>query len=96
MTSALRGVTYANPSLAIDEDNKVVFCKKAVRRVALVSGGGAGHEPAFTSFVGDGLLRAAISGTIFASPSVKQIYNCITRMVNPNTGVLVIVMNYTG
>lgn len=49
-----------------------------------------------TSFVGDGVLRAAVSGSIFASPSVKQIYSCITRRVNPNSGVLLIIMNYTG
>jgi len=49
-----------------------------------------------TSFVGDGVLRAAVSGSIFASPSVKQVYTCITRRVNPNSGVLLIIMNYTG
>jgi dihydroxyacetone kinase len=50
----------------------------------------------FYSFVGQGILRAAVSGTIFASPSVKQIYNCISGRVGPNSGVLLIVMNYTG
>jgi dihydroxyacetone kinase len=46
--------------------------------------------------VGEGILRAAVSGTIFSSPSVKQIYNCISQRVCPNSGVLLIVMNYTG
>ncbi|RPA95228.1 dihydroxyacetone kinase [Choiromyces venosus 120613-1] len=97
---ALRSAPLTNPSLALDEENKIVYCKSSPEsqagRVAIVSGGGAGHEPSFVSFVGDGVLRAAVSGSIFASPSVKQIYSCITRRVNPNSGVLLIVMNYTG
>jgi len=97
---ALRSAPLTNPSLAVDEENKTVYCKPSpeshASRVAIISGGGAGHEPSFVSFVGDGVLRAAVSGSIFASPSVKQIYSCITRRVNPNSGVLLIIMNYTG
>ncbi|CCX12056.1 Similar to Dihydroxyacetone kinase 1; acc. no. O13902 [Pyronema omphalodes CBS 100304] len=94
---ALKSVKYANPSTSIDEPNKIVYRKDASPdNVALVSGGGAGHEPSFAGFVGDGILRAAVSGTIFASPSVKQIYNCISQRVGENSGVLLIVMNYTG
>ncbi|KAL7271832.1 dihydroxyacetone kinase Dak1 [Rhizina undulata] len=96
VATALRSVPLTNPSLGLDEDNKIIYRKSAPSSVAIVSGGGAGHEPSFVSFVGDGILRAAVSGTIFASPSVKQIHNCITRRVNPNSGVLLIVMNYTG
>ncbi|PWW79488.1 dihydroxyacetone kinase [Tuber magnatum] len=100
LNSALSSAPLTNPSLALDGENKIVYCKPSPEshagRVAIISGGGAGHEPSFVSFVGDGVLRAAVSGSIFASPSVKQIYNCITRRVNPNSGVLLIVMNYTG
>ncbi|KAG0641517.1 Dihydroxyacetone kinase [Tuber brumale] len=100
LNSALHSAPLTNPSLALDEENKIVYCKPCPEshagRVAVISGGGAGHEPSFVSFVGDGVLRAAVSGSIFASPSVKQIYSCITRRVDPNSGILLIVMNYTG
>ena len=64
-------------------------------KVSLVSGGGSGHEPAFAGFVGDGLLDAAVAGTVFASPSAQQIYHTISA-IDGRSGILVIVMNYTG
>ncbi|KAI5836867.1 Dak1 domain-containing protein [Morchella snyderi] len=97
VASALRSVPVTNPALKLDEENKIVYSKhNAADTVAVVSGGGAGHEPSFVSFVGSGILRAAVSGSIFASPSVRQIYNAIIHRVNPNSGVCMIVMNYTG
>ncbi|KAL0635520.1 dihydroxyacetone kinase Dak1 [Maublancomyces gigas] len=97
VASALRSIPATNPALALDAENKIVYTRaQEPGHVAIVSGGGAGHEPSFVSFVGAGLLRAAVSGTIFASPSVRQIYHAITRRVTPNAGVLLIVMNYTG
>jgi triose/dihydroxyacetone kinase / FAD-AMP lyase (cyclizing) len=64
--------------------------------VSLLSGGGSGHEPSFSSFVGRGLLTGAVAGTIFASPSSQQVLTALTRCVETKRGVLVIVMNYTG
>lgn len=64
-------------------------------RVALVSGGGAGHEPAHAGFVGQGLLTAAVNGEIFASPSVDAVLAAIVA-VTGDAGCLVIVKNYTG
>ncbi|TGZ76458.1 dihydroxyacetone kinase [Ascodesmis nigricans] len=97
VNTALRAATSTNPSLALDPAHKIVYRKQgSPNEVALVSGGGAGHEPAFVGFVGSGILRAAVTGTIFASPSVKQIYHCIADRASPNKGVLLIVMNYTG
>ncbi|KAI5790138.1 Dak1 domain-containing protein [Geopyxis carbonaria] len=96
VTTALKAVPYTNPSLELDNANKIIYRKSAPKQVAVVSGGGAGHEPSFVGLVGDGILRAAVSGTIFSSPSVKQIYNCVSKRVAPNSGVLLIVMNYTG
>jgi dihydroxyacetone kinase len=64
-------------------------------RVSLISGGGAGHEPAHAAFVGDSLLTGAVSGNIFASPSVRQILSCI-ESVGGSKGVLLILKNYTG
>lgn len=65
------------------------------KNVTIISGGGAGHEPSFVGLVGDGLLSAAVSGSIFASPSVHQIQTTITR-VGGSAGTLLVIMNYTG
>ena len=66
-----------------------------IDQVALISGGGSGHEPSFAGLVGHGLLSAAVAGTIFASPSTAQIQNAILERVDGRQGVLVIIMNYT-
>ncbi|MFA7514000.1 MAG: dihydroxyacetone kinase subunit DhaK, partial [Mycolicibacterium vanbaalenii] len=65
------------------------------RRVALVSGGGAGHEPMHGGFVGRGGLDAACPGEIFTSPHNRQIYAACGKVALPD-GVLQIVKNYTG
>ena len=64
-------------------------------RVALVSGGGAGHEPAHAGFVGAGMLTAAVCGDVFASPSVDAVLAGILAVTGP-AGCLLIVKNYTG
>lgn len=63
--------------------------------VSLISGGGAGHEPAHAGFVGEGMLSAAVFGNVFASPSVSAILAAIRICAGPK-GVLLIVKNYTG
>jgi dihydroxyacetone kinase len=64
-------------------------------RVALVSGGGSGHEPAHAGFVGPGMLTAAVCGDVFASPSVDAVLAGILAVTGPE-GCLLIVKNYTG
>lgn len=64
-------------------------------KVALVSGGGSGHEPAHIGFVGKGMLTAAVCGDVFASPSVDAILAGILAVTGP-AGCLLIVKNYTG
>jgi dihydroxyacetone kinase len=64
-------------------------------RVALVSGGGSGHEPAHAGFVGAGMLTAAVCGDVFASPSVDAVLAGILAVTGP-AGCLLIVKNYTG
>ncbi len=64
-------------------------------RVALISGGGSGHEPAHAGFVGAGMLTAAICGEVFASPSVDAVLAGILA-VTGDAGCLLIVKNYTG
>ena len=64
-------------------------------KVALVSGGGSGHEPAHVGFVGRGMLTAAVCGDVFASPSVDAVLAGILAVTGP-AGCLLIVKNYTG
>jgi dihydroxyacetone kinase-like protein len=64
-------------------------------KVAIVSGGGSGHEPMHTGFVGQGMLDAACPGAVFTSPTPDQMV-AATRAVNGGAGVLHIVKNYTG
>jgi len=64
-------------------------------RVAIISGGGSGHEPAHAGFVGQGMLTAAICGALFASPSVDAILAGILAVTGDH-GCLLIVKNYTG
>ena len=64
-------------------------------KVAIVSGGGSGHEPAHAGFVGQGMLTAAVCGDVFASPSVDAVLAAILT-VTGKAGCLLIVKNYTG
>lgn len=64
-------------------------------KVALISGGGSGHEPAHAGFIGPGMLTAAVCGEIFASPSVEAVLAGILA-VTGDAGCLLIVKNYTG
>lgn len=75
---------------------KVVYCSDWDKSgVALISGGGSGHEPAHAGFVGRGMLTAAICGEVFASPSVDAVLAGILA-VTGEAGCLLIVKNYTG
>ena len=99
--SSLKAVTLTNPSLLLDETNKIIYRHpSAVARsqnVAVICGGGSGHEPGFAGFVGDGLLTACVAGTIFASPSAQQVRTCLLHRMPPRSeGVLAVVTNYTG
>ncbi len=65
------------------------------KKVAIIAGGGSGHEPAHAGFVGPGLLTAAVCGEVFASPSVDAVFAAIMA-VTGKAGCLVIFKNYTG
>ncbi|SEB14352.1 dihydroxyacetone kinase subunit DhaK [Pedobacter hartonius] len=64
-------------------------------KVAIISGGGSGHEPAHAGFVGKGMLTAAVCGDIFASPTVDAVLSAILAATGPK-GCLLIIKNYTG
>lgn len=82
--------------LASGPGSRVVLARAPDRsRVAIVSGGGSGHEPAHAGFVGPGMLDAAICGDIFASPPVDAVLAAILA-VTGEAGCLLVIKNYTG
>ncbi|MFC5791043.1 dihydroxyacetone kinase subunit DhaK [Agromyces tardus] len=97
LADALRGVEAAHPDVSVDYANRVVSRGADVKqgRVALISGGGSGHEPLHSGFVGLGMLDAACAGEVFTSPTPDQML-AATTAVDAGAGVLYIVKNYTG
>lgn len=95
----LEGTVAASPGLALlDSENVVVrypLPAPAERRVAVISGGGSGHEPAHAGYVGSGMLTAAVAGDVFTSPSSDAVLAAIRACAGP-AGVVLIVKNYTG
>ena len=93
----LEGLVAAVPTklIKLNNYNIVVRANRNPNNVALVSGGGSGHEPAHAGYVGFGMLTAAVAGSVFSSPTAREIFKAIETVANPN-GVLCIVKNYTG
>jgi len=94
----LQGVALAHPDLVtvhIDPHYVVRADAPVQGKVALVSGGGSGHEPMHGGFVGMGMLDAACPGEVFTSPTPDQM-EAATKAVNGGAGVIHIVKNYTG
>lgn len=94
----LEGAVLLSPELALLADENVVVRRNALtepRRVALLSGGGSGHEPAHAGYVGEGMLTAAVAGDVFTSPSSDAVLAGL-RAVAGHSGALLIVKNYTG
>ena len=94
----LQGIAAAHPDLVkVHYDpNYIVRADAPVKgKVALVSGGGSGHEPMHGGFVGRGMLDAACPGAVFTSPTPDQMLEA-TKAVNGGAGVVHVVKNYTG
>lgn len=91
----LKGIEVSNPDVRYDPEGNVIVRKHKTQKVALVSGGGSGHEPAHAGYVGYGMLDAAVSGNVFASPSPDQVLKGI-QLANSGNGVLLIIKNYAG
>lgn len=93
----LEGMLYAYPQYLSKVENANVLVRKEMKtdKVALVSGGGSGHEPSHGGFVGYGMLDGAVAGAVFTSPTPDQIYEGIKAVAN-DAGVLLVVKNYTG
>ena len=99
VTEMLEGVVAATPATALLAGETVVvrtdLPARAQRGVAVISGGGSGHEPAHAGFVGRGMLTAAVAGDVFTSPSTDAVLAAIRHVAGP-AGALLIVKNYTG
>ena len=97
LADALVGMAAAEPLITVDNGNRIVYraTPKGQGKVALISGGGSGHEPMHGGFVGLGMLDAACAGAVFTSPTPDQMEEA-TKKVDRGAGVLHIVKNYTG
>lgn len=91
----LNGITVSNNDVEVVSDTIVVRKHKKQSGVALVSGGGSGHEPAHAGFVAEGMLDAAVCGEIFTSPTPDKILDAI-KAVDNGDGVLLVIKNYAG
>ncbi|MFJ3097713.1 dihydroxyacetone kinase subunit DhaK [Streptomyces hydrogenans] len=97
VSDGLRGIAAAHPELTVDVERRVVVRRDApvAGKVALVSGGGSGHEPLHAGFVGPGMLDGACPGEVFTSPVPDQMVRAAAA-VDSGAGVLFVVKNYTG
>ncbi|KYH43912.1 dihydroxyacetone kinase subunit DhaK [Branchiibius sp. NY16-3462-2] len=97
VAEALEGIALAHPELTVVTNPDHIHRADAPvqGKVALVSGGGSGHEPLHGGFVGYGMLDAAVPGAVFTSPTPDPIVDA-TKAVDGGAGVLHIVKNYTG
>ncbi|MBC9786060.1 dihydroxyacetone kinase subunit DhaK [Heliobacterium chlorum] len=94
----LQGIVLAHPQYVrrLEGFDVIVRTNAPVAgKVALVSGGGSGHEPSHGGFVGKGMLDSAVAGAVFTSPTPDQVYEAI-KAVDSGKGVLLVIKNYTG
>jgi len=92
----LNGMATAHPELVrVEGFNVLIRKEKKESKIALISGGGSGHEPAHGGFVGYGMLDAAVSGEVFTSPTPDHILEAV-KAVDTGKGVLFIIKNYSG
>ena len=95
---SIDGLIKSHPdvyALAKDNNRVITRANKGSNKVGIVTGGGSGHLPVFTGYIGKGFLDACAIGSVFASPSVEQMVSAIKNASNGN-GVLCIIGNYGG
>lgn len=93
----LNGLTYVHSDLVKRVEGFDIIQRTAEKtgKVALISGGGSGHEPAHAGFVGDGMLSAAVCGAVFTSPTPDQVLEAI-KEADEGAGVFMVIKNYSG
>lgn len=97
VSEMLDGMTSAYPQYVKRLEGLEVLVRAGgpSKKVALVSGGGSGHEPSHGGFVGRGMLDGAVAGAVFTSPTPDQVFEAV-KAVNGGKGVLLVIKNYTG
>ncbi|OXU20996.1 hypothetical protein TSAR_015499 [Trichomalopsis sarcophagae] len=100
VNESLTGCILTYPHLELHASKRVVLkptWNEPSDKVSVISGGGSGHEPFSAGFVGDGMLSASVSGSIYAAPPSGHVLHAIQSVsTNNNAGCLVIIPNYTG
>jgi len=93
----VEGIVMADPDMLekLDDYNIVIRKSSPNEKVALVSGGGSGHEPTHAGFVGEGMLDGAVAGDVFTSPTPDAVFEAV-KAVDGGKGVLLVIKNYTG
>ncbi len=96
-TELLEGMAMAYADKVAIVNKKIVVRKnpKSLDKVAIVTLGGAGHEPALSGFVGEGLLDASIVGDVFAAPGAPNVLEAL-KMLKRDAGILLVVLNHAG
>jgi len=95
---AMEGIVLSQPQILARIPGRRIVTRKScpvIGKVGLICGGGSGHEPAHSGYVGRGMLDAAVMGDVFTSPAPGDIITAI-EAVNGKAGVLLIIWNYTG
>ncbi len=96
VSEMLAGIEISDSSLRYIPGFEVIARREPNKeKVAIISGGGSGHEPAHAGYVGLGMLDAAVAGNVFASPSPDRILEAI-HQVGGDKGVLMVIKNYSG
>ena len=95
VSEMLKGLEKSCDYISYIPELEVIHRKNITEKVAIISGGGSGHEPAHAGYVGYGMLDAAVAGNVFASPSPDRIIKAI-ETTNKGKGILLIIKNYSG
>ena len=97
VSEMIQGMVLAYPEYVrkVDAADVIVRAEAKQSKVALISGGGSGHEPSHAGFVGYGMLDAGVCGPVFTSPTPDAVFEAI-KAVKTDEGVLLIIKNYTG
>ncbi|HEN2630640.1 TPA: dihydroxyacetone kinase subunit DhaK [Streptococcus agalactiae] len=97
VTEMLDGLAYVHNDLVhrIEGFDIIARNEEKSGKVALISGGGSGHEPSHAGFVGEGMLSAAVCGAIFTSPTPDQVLEAI-KEADEGAGVFMVIKNYSG
>lgn len=97
VTEMLDGLAYVHNDLVHRVEGFDIIARNEEKsgKVALISGGGSGHEPSHAGFVGEGMLSAAVCGAVFTSPTPDQVLEAI-KEANEGAGVFMVIKNYSG